>query len=576
MVAAVVLLFVSTILSITTAFQYQILPQRHERCYHRSVSRSSLRFTTAKSSTSFTNNNGIDGEMDPDSSNRRGVGTLLQMSNIDPSTCAFRGRYYPRIVPIPIRKRRKEEMRADYNKFWWPGQRNYIRNRFVQQQSNATCRVEWVDASSSIAQTSTKSKYNNLLTFASLWNIVGKVTANMQDMQARIDDNGNSSNQNRTRTTVVALPDADGYIVVQFVVVVQWLLERQQQQQQQQAHAKIIVSYRDTSIDFVTIPTMVVTLHERSLLKRPPAPSPSTTTTTTMYHHHVITQRTKSWVQRILVDTTICPFTKSITYSGQGLSDVNVPVGKIAYHTSESAFMLANDTDTGSSWSNIITAVCQLQSDVLVAIHDMLQAGPTYSTKQKLDGISSILLAAPGWDDHLELWTRIVFPILEAVVQVLDLKEEIGIVCFHPYYQTPDGRSFPGFGHMHSVPRLQQWLRAHVSQADMEMAIENSIPDLLASHVINSPPEVMARTKEDGNHHHSNHDNAAVSAIAAAGGAWQRRTPHATINVLRADQLAAAESKRSTSTLYSTNILRLNRIGWTQLQNDLNRERNMQ
>ena len=40
----------------------------------------------------------------------------------------------------------------------------------------------------------------------------------------------------------------------------------------------------------------------------------------------------------------------------------------------------------------------------------------------------------------------------------------------------------------------------------------------------------------------------------AAGGAWQRRTPHAVINVLRAEQLEAAEGRRSTSELYARNI----------------------
>jgi hypothetical protein len=197
----------------------------------------------------------------------------------------------------------------------------------------------------------------------------------------------------------------------------------------------------------------------------------------------------------------------------------------------------------------------------------MLQAGPTYSMKQKLNGISSILLAAPGWDDHLELWTRIVFPILEVTVQVLDLTEQIGIVCFHPYYQTPDGRSFPGFGHMHSLPRLQQWLLDHKPYEEVEAAITNSMPDLLEMNVMSGP--TLSMIEED----RTDHYNVAISAIAAAGGAWQRRTPHATINVLRADQLAAAESKRSTPTLYSTNILRLSRIGWSQLQQALDHER---
>ena len=508
---------------------------------------------------------------------------MSKMAHVDPLTCPFRSRYYPRIVPIPIRKRRKEEIQLIYNSrklnnFWLPGQRTYIRNRFIQQQQqqqklmqpNATCNVEWVNRI-----TTSTSKYGNILALASLWDIVGNVTTNIQEQQSRV-----ILDQNRIVRTVIALPDGDGYMIDQFVTMVQWLLERQQ------LHTQIFISYQNISIDFfMTIPTIVVTLHipptssipkqstgstERSFLEEQYTVKQSTTSTTTTISHDVITQRTKSWVQRVLVDTTICPFTKSITYSGQGLSDVNVPVGKIAYHTSHSSLQLvrgALDHDS-QSVCTVTAAVCQLQSDVLVAIHDMLQAGPTYSLKHKLNGISSILLSAPGWDDSLELWTRIVFPILEVTVQVLDLTDQIGIVCFHPYYQTPDGRSFPGFGHMHSVPRLQQWLLEHTSSTDMELDIENLLPDLLTSKVINNPSVTM--TTEDINY------NIAISAIVTAGGAWQRRTPHATINILRAEQLAAAESKRITSTLYSTNILRLSRIGWSQLQQALEHERNME
>jgi hypothetical protein len=62
----------------------------------------------------------------------------------------------------------------------------------------------------------------------------------------------------------------------------------------------------------------------------------------------------------------------------------------------------------------------------------------------------------------------------------------------------------------------------------------------------------------------------------AAGGAWQRRTPHATINVLRANQLEAAEGRRSTPKLYAENILKLVAVvGCDKLQEELERERNM-
>ena len=553
----------------------------------------SILYTTTSLTTS---RNSVD-ENDSDSSNSSplgssdcgdGGGTISEIAKIDPSTsCPFRSRYYPRIVPIPNRKRRKEEIRSDYiyqKQFWIPGQRIYIRNRFIQQQqqsrqSTSACNVEWFDS-----HTSDASKYNAILTLASLWNIVGNVTTSMSLPQQHLEHHNNHmdpKNSTMTTTTVIALPDADGYIVEQFANMVQWLFERQQIQQQQRLPT-LSVSYTNTKVDFTTIPTIVLTL--LTVSSPPPYLRTTQSSTTTMYYHHdIVSQRTKSWVQRILVDTAICPFTKSITYSGQGLSDVNVPVGKIAYHTSHSSFVRHDDDDDrndAESLFAITAAICQLQSDVLVAIHDMLQAGPTYSMKQKLNGISSILLAAPGWDDHLDLWTRLVFPIFEVTVQVLGLTEQIGIVCFHPYYQTPDGRSFPGFGHMHSVPRLQQWLLDHRPYEEVDMAIENSVTDLMASNVISSPPlKMIEEDRSNNNNNESSNNqnyNVAIAAIATAGGAWQRRTPHATINVLRADQLAAAESKRFTPTLYSTNILRLSRMGWSQLQTALDHERNMQ
>ncbi|CAB9529015.1 expressed unknown protein (Partial), partial [Seminavis robusta] len=131
------------------------------------------------------------------------------------------------------------------------------------------------------------------------------------------------------------------------------------------------------------------------------------------------------------------------------------------------------------------------------------------------DGISSILLAAPEYDNNFDLWSGPIFAMLETGVVACRLQKQVGVVCFHPMYATPDGSSFPGFGHMHSVPRLKKWL-------------QEQDPSLLL-------------TDEE----------------IAAGGSWQRRTPHATINVLRADQLEAAEGRRTTGELYSENIRKL-------------------
>ena len=60
----------------------------------------------------------------------------------------------------------------------------------------------------------------------------------------------------------------------------------------------------------------------------------ATPTAPVVYNKDTIDRRQQAWVQRMLVELGICPFTKSILKSGQGLRDLGVPVGKIAYHTS--------------------------------------------------------------------------------------------------------------------------------------------------------------------------------------------------------------------------------------------------
>lgn len=107
---------------------------------------------------------------------------------------------------------------------------------------------------------------------------------------------------------------------------------------------------------------------------------------------------------------------------------------------------------------------------------------------------------------------------------------------------VPDGKSWPGFGHMHSLPRLKNWYNQYSSGS-----AESTIP------------------LEDDE--------------IAAGGAFQRRTPHAVINVLRAEQLEAAEGRRSTGELYERNIRVLmgkeGGIGLEKLTKDLRLEQQL-
>ncbi|CAB9529014.1 Protein of unknown function (DUF1415) [Seminavis robusta] len=157
--------------------------------------------------------------------------------------------------------------------------------------------------------------------------------------------------------------------------------------------------------------------------------SSAITSSDAAYDPKTLNRRTQAWVKRILVDQGICPFTKSVKVSGQGLGDLGIPVAKIHYCSSNASCL----------------QICRLMADTWEEIAFMLEMGPSGK-----DGISSILLAAPEYDNNFDLWSGPIFAMLETGVVACRLQKQVGVVCFHPMYATPDGSSFPGFGHMHS------------------------------------------------------------------------------------------------------------------------------
>jgi Protein of unknown function (DUF1415) len=376
-------------------------------------------------------------------------------------------------------------VRDNDKSFVWPWQRAMARNQ-LERQSNHSQQQLWKEGVT-----------DGVAAVAALWRIA---TDAIQS----------------GRSVTAAFPDTDNRVIRQWVDLMEWLLEYMHDD-------TMSVSFNNV-VD--KIPTVTITLTVGQ-------PQQHVAIRTDIPDHETVTARTKAWVKRVLVNLGICPFTKSVVASGQGLADVGIPVGRIAYFTSTA--------------STVGTAgMCQLQADTWEAIHAMLLAGPDAKT----GGTSSILLAAPAYDADFSLWSGPVFCLLEAGVVVAGATASVGVVCFHPEYQTPDGSSFPGFGHMHSVPRLQQWLNHYYQQQQVTQATNVETESLYCP--------------------------VATTEVAAAGGAWQRRTPHATINVLRADQLAAAEGKRSSPTLYSKNILQLMQVGWDKLQEALEREQRLE
>ena len=201
-------------------------------------------------------------------------------------------------------------------------------------------------------------------------------------------------------------------------------------------------------------------------------------------------RRTEAFVERVLVRMRQCPFTGSKSRAAVGLEEFGVDAAPILY-----GYSAAGD-------------VAGLLADVWAVLDGFRRAGP--------GGYSSILVACPAFDGDFERWTREIFPALEATLLAAEASRELGIVCFHPDYATPDPKwlATHRFGHMYAPPTLRRWLED--ADADLAGALDDDDLQYL--------------------------------------GSYMRRTPVATINVLWSAQLEAAERKRESKALYARNL----------------------
>jgi hypothetical protein len=191
-------------------------------------------------------------------------------------------------------------------------------------------------------------------------------------------------------SVILAFPDASVKVVIQWIDILQWMDTRQLQGEA----SGIEAVYENTK----NLPT--VRLRRKGPAARPSSAQP-------LEDPSVIEKRLQSWAQRILVELRICPFVKSNKMSGQGLADLGVPVARIAYHNSYAE----------------TTQICSLMADTWEAIRDMIAAGPSGK-----EGVSSILLAAPAFDDDFDLWSGPVFAMLESGVMAAGLEKQVGVV----------------------------------------------------------------------------------------------------------------------------------------------------
>lgn len=353
-----------------------------------------------------------------------------------------------------------------------------------------------------------KSDIDGVTAFAFLWKVAARLMGLLHNNNDGDDDHASSN------VAIIVLPDSSMELVQNFCEIANWMTTTMM--------TEVILNAQLVKEEGMEeIPTVRLEMRLRPQAQRQNE-IVSTNRIDDDDEQMIINERTRLWVKRVLVEQGICPFTQSDRMSGQGLADLGVKVGSIAYHASFRTHPIGLFADT---WD---------------AIDQMIKAGP-----EGRKGVSSILLAAPAFDDDFDVWSGPIFAMLEAGVLAAGAESEVGVVCFHPRYATPDGSSWPGFGQMHSVPRLEKWYRETSSSSSSSSEAAGT----------------MLTTEQ-----------------IAAGGAWQRRTPHATINVLRADQLEVAETRRKSGNLYTENIDKLvgiDGIGNKKLAEDLERERQL-
>merc|ERR1719247_514266 len=137
-------------------------------------------------------------------------------------------------------------------------------------------------------------------------------------------------------------------------------------------------------------------------------------------------RRTEAFVERVLVGLRQCPFTASPGRAGVGLEEFGVQGAPILYAHSR------------------CTTAPHLVSDVWETLGTFLEGGEAM--------YSSVLLTVPAFDADVTTWVETVFPLLEESLVAARVSRDVGIVCFHPLYQTPSKLwlATHRFGHMYA------------------------------------------------------------------------------------------------------------------------------
>ncbi|KAL7430576.1 hypothetical protein ACHAXM_002259 [Skeletonema potamos] len=192
---------------------------------------------------------------------------------------------------------------------------------------------------------------------------------------------------------------------------------------------------------------------------------------------------TEGWLKDFLGKYRLCPYTSSASRAAVGLSSIGVPVGGVHIQVNSRSDNATKAARTVSAfWTEVVTLMQSSQ-----------------------DEWATSLVVSPEYDDDFRSFVEVCDDIIEPTVVAIQATEFIGRAWFHPQYDADQvGHTSVIAGH--AVPH--KMVEGFMNSLNLESGTEK------------------VETIE-------------FEALAASNN-LVRRTPHATINILRRSQLEAA------------------------------------
>ncbi|KAL7545723.1 hypothetical protein ACHAWF_009077 [Thalassiosira exigua] len=231
---------------------------------------------------------------------------------------------------------------------------------------------------------------------------------------------------------------------------------------------------------------------------------------------------TEHWLKHFLGKYNICPYTSSVSRAAVGLSSVGVPVGGVHVQVASTR---AEESQRTSSAS----IAAELVSSFWAEVAALMQ-----SPQEKW---ATSLVVFPAYDEDFASFVNVCDNIIEPTVEATRSTDFIGRAWFHPQYDADAvGHSEVIAGHAVPHKMVQGFMKSLYSPGGKD----GSVP-LEYDELVKANNEV-------------------------------RHTPHATINILRRSQLAAAaeyekglgEKRPKANSIYVRNAVRLSEITWQQ------------